>query len=81
MMELSSGADWSHTRSAPRTHTDMEQLGFYVCINNLEEELIRAVGTAGVDALCDSQGDLRSFRSFQSQPAWRGPIPTHPGEV
>jgi hypothetical protein len=56
---------------SPRTRTDMEQLGFYVCVNDLEDELIRAVGTAGVEALFDSQGDLRSFRSFQSQPAWR----------
>jgi hypothetical protein len=56
---------------SPRTRTDMERLGFYVCVNDLEDELIRAVGTAGVEALFDSQGDLRSFRSFQSQPAWR----------
>lgn len=56
---------------SPRTRTEMEQLGFFVCVNDLEDELIRAVGTAGVEALFDSQGDLRSFRSFQSQPAWR----------
>jgi hypothetical protein len=60
---------------SPRTRTDMEHLGFYVCVNDLEDELIRAVGTAGVEALFDSQGDLRSFRSFQSQPAWRGQEP------
>src|SRR5215470_17708057 len=56
----------------PRTRADMEHLGFYVCVNDLEDELIRAVGTAGVEALLDSQGDLGSFRSLQSQPAWRG---------
>jgi hypothetical protein len=60
---------------SPRTRTDMEHLGFYVCVNDLEEELIRAVGTAGVEALFDSQSDLRSFRSFQKQPAWRGQQP------
>jgi hypothetical protein len=60
---------------SPRTRADMEHLGFYVCVNDLEDELIRAVGTAGVEALFDSQGDLRSFRSFQSQPAWRGREP------
>jgi len=60
---------------APRTRTDMEQLGFYVCVDDLEDELIRAVGTAGVEALFDSQGDLGSFRSLQSQPAWRGREP------
>jgi hypothetical protein len=62
---------------SPRTRTDMEDLGFYVCVNDLEEELIRAVGTAGVESLLAARGDLRSFRSFQSQPAWRGrePVP------
>ncbi len=60
---------------SPRTRKDMEQLGFYVCVSDREEELIRAVGTAGVEALFDSQGDLRSFRTFQSQPAWRGREP------
>jgi len=47
----------------------------YVCVKDLEEELIRALGVAGVEALLDSRGDLRSFRSFQKQPAWRGQEP------
>jgi hypothetical protein len=68
------GLDVTHVGS-PRTRTDMEHLGFYVCVSDLEEELIRAVGTAGVEALFESQGDLRSFRSFQKQPAWRGQEP------
>jgi hypothetical protein len=68
------GLDVTHVGS-PRTRSDMEHLGFYVCVNDLEDELIRAVGTAGVEALFDSQGDLRSFRSFQGQPAWRGREP------
>ncbi|GIJ29126.1 hypothetical protein Vqi01_42880 [Micromonospora qiuiae] len=58
-----------------RTRTDMEHLGFYVCVNDLEEELIHALGTTEIEALLDSQGDLRSFRSFQGQPAWRGRKP------
>ncbi len=60
---------------SPRTRTDLERLGFYVCVDDLEDELIRAVGTAGVEALFDSQGDLGSFRSLQHQPAWRGREP------
>jgi hypothetical protein len=68
------GLDATHVGS-PRTRTDMEHLGFYVCVNDLEDELIRAVGTAEVEAVFDSQGDLRSFRSFQKQPAWRGQQP------
>jgi hypothetical protein len=60
---------------SPRTRADMERLGFYVCVDDLEDELIRAVGTAGVEALFESQGDLGSFRSLQGQPAWRGREP------
>lgn len=60
---------------SPRTRTDMERLGFYVCVSDLEDELIRAVGTAEVETLFAAQGNLRSFRSFQSQPAWRGQQP------
>ena len=59
---------------SPRTRDDMERLGFYVCIEDLEDELIRAVGAARVEALIDSQGDLGSFRSLQRQPHWRGQL-------
>lgn len=52
--------------------TQVEHLGLHVCVEDLEDELIRAVGTAGVEALFGSQGDLGSFRSMQNQPAWRG---------
>jgi hypothetical protein len=54
------------------TRLDMERLGFYVCVEDLEDELIRALGPAAVEAVVDSQGDLGSFRTFQKQPAWRG---------
>jgi hypothetical protein len=56
---------------SPQTRTDMERLGFFVCVDDLESELIRAVGPARVEALFDSQGDLGSFRSLQKQPTWR----------
>ena len=56
---------------SPRTRADMERLGFHVCVEDLEDELIRAVGAARVEALIDSQGDLGSFRSLQRQPPWR----------
>ena len=56
----------------PKTRADMERLGFYVCVQDLEDELISAVGAARVEALFDSQGDLGSFRTLQMQPGWRG---------
>jgi hypothetical protein len=59
---------------SPRTREDMERLGFYVCVEDLEDELIRAVGAAGAVALIDAQGDLGSFRSLQRQPQWRGQL-------
>jgi hypothetical protein len=57
---------------SPATRADLERLGFYVCVTDLEDELIRAVGVVEVEALFDAQGDLGSFRSLQSQVAWRG---------
>lgn len=57
---------------APSTRAEMERLGFYVCVVDLEDELIRAVGVSRVEALFEAHGDLGSFRSLQSQVAWRG---------
>jgi hypothetical protein len=53
----------------------MERLGFCVCIADLEDELIRALGAAAVERVLDARGDLASFRSFQTQPPWRGRTP------
>jgi hypothetical protein len=50
---------------------DMEALGFYVCVADLEDELIRCLGAAGVEQVVEAQGELGSFRTFQQQPAWR----------
>jgi hypothetical protein len=50
----------------------MEQLGFFVCDADLEDELIRSLGAAAVERVIDAQGELGSFRTFQKQPAWRG---------
>jgi hypothetical protein len=60
---------------SPGTRAGMEELGFYVCVEDLEDEMIRAIGTARVEELVDSQGDLGSFRSLQRQPEWRGQPP------
>jgi len=54
------------------TRVDLERLGFHVCVEDLEDELIRAVGPGPVEGVLDSQGDLGSFRTLQKQPAWRG---------
>jgi hypothetical protein len=54
------------------TRLEMEALGFYVCVADLEDELIGALGAAAVERIVEAQGDLRSFRTFQHQPAQRG---------
>ena len=43
----------------------MAALGFQVCVADLEEELIRALGTTAVERVVEEAGDLRSFRLFQ----------------
>jgi hypothetical protein len=50
----------------------MEALGFFVCVADLEDELIRALGTAAVQEIIEVQGELGSFHIFQKQPAQRG---------
>jgi len=50
----------------------MERLGFYVCVEDLEDELIRALGPAAVEGVLSDLGDLAPFRTFQKQPEWQG---------
>lgn len=50
----------------------MERIGFFVCRADLEDELIRSLGVAGVEAVIEDQGELGSFRTMQRQPAQRG---------
>jgi hypothetical protein len=52
------------------TRSDMEQLGFYTCDADLEDELIRALGVDTVLEVLATQGDLGRFRIFQRQPEW-----------
>jgi OLD-like protein len=54
------------------TRADMERLGFYVCVADLEDELIRALGAARVEHVVEAHGDLGPFRTLQKQPAWKG---------
>jgi hypothetical protein len=50
---------------------EMEALGFYVCVADLEDELIRCLGADAVEQVVEAQGELGAFRTFQRQPAWR----------
>jgi hypothetical protein len=57
---------------APGSRAELERLGFFVCVEDLEDELIRAAGPARVTEAFAAHGDLGAFRTIQRQPAWRG---------
>ena len=50
----------------------LERLGFFVCVADLEDELIRSLGVASVEQVIEGQGELGSLRTLQKQPAHRG---------
>ena len=54
------------------TQDGREALGFFACVEDLEDELIRSLGTARVERIVEKQGQLRSFRKAQYQPHHRG---------
>jgi len=47
-------------------------LGFFVCVEDLEDELIRSLGPAVVATIIESQGERRAFETFVKQPAQQG---------
>ena len=47
------------------------RLGFFVCVADLEDELIRSLGVRRVEELIEAQGELGPFRTFTRQPAQR----------
>lgn len=51
---------------------DLARRGFFVCDRDLEDELIRALGHGGTQRVVEAEGELRSLRRFQDQPAQRG---------
>ncbi len=53
------------------TATAVEPLGFFTCDADLEDELIRSLGTGGVVRVIAELGELDSFHRFQKQPVPR----------
>jgi hypothetical protein len=49
----------------------MAELGFRVCVVDLEDELIRALGPDAVEDVIATQGELPALRTFARQPAQR----------
>jgi Overcoming lysogenization defect protein-like, TOPRIM domain len=48
-----------------------ERIGLFVCVRDLEDELVRGLGVAATEALLDAHGKLGAFRTYQKQPAHR----------
>jgi hypothetical protein len=65
------GLAWAEL-GAGMTRADIRPPGFYVCVADLEDELIRALGAELVQQVVDAQGELRLLRMLQRQPAQRG---------
>ena len=71
-------ADERHVRRAltraaipVAAHESLESAGFFACVADLEDELIRALGAEGVERVLEAQGELTSFRRFQAMPQHR----------
>jgi hypothetical protein len=46
---------------------ELEANGFFVCVRDLEDELIRALGHERVEQVAEAAGELRAFRTLQRQ--------------
>jgi hypothetical protein len=57
---------------AELTLPEVEALGFFACEADLEDELIRALGSTAVLHVLAATHELESFRRFQNQPNQRG---------
>jgi Overcoming lysogenization defect protein-like, TOPRIM domain len=77
---LCDAAEESHFRRALEragfgsnlARAEMEALGFFVCNEDLEDELTRSLGAVVVEEVIEAQGELESFRTFQKQLEKRG---------
>lgn len=50
----------------------LDDLGFFGCVADLEDELIRALGLDAAEAIIDEAGETRSLRLLAGMPAQRG---------
>lgn len=54
------------------SRSELADRRFFVCDDDLEDELIRALGVAAVEQILGQHGDLASFRILQRQPDQQG---------
>ena len=76
------GDEWHVRRALARAeipHSNggsIKASGFFACVADLEDELIRALGVRNVERVVEEQSELESFRRFQAMPQHRD-SPTH----
>lgn len=54
-----------------RDASDLPSAGFFVCVADLEDELLRALGTRRVLGVLDRMGLRGKLEALAQQPAWR----------
>jgi hypothetical protein len=52
--------------------SQLEGVGFFACIADLEDELIRAASETNLSGLIELEGDAQPWRTFRNQHAWHG---------
>jgi len=51
------------------SRAEMESIGFFVCEEDLEDELIRSLGVERVLEIIAAEREMQAFRTYQKQPA------------
>ncbi len=70
-VEIGGLYDAAEERFFSRGLRGVDQTGFFVCVENLEDELIRALGVDRVLEVIEGQGEADKFATFQNQPFQR----------
>jgi hypothetical protein len=52
--------------------TSMSSAGFFVCVKDLEQEFVRAIGLTATQSLIANEGQSPAFSAFQKQQAHSG---------
>jgi hypothetical protein len=50
----------------------LEGIGFFACVTDLEDELIRAAGETHLSRLIELENDAAPWHTFRKQQAWQG---------
>ncbi|MFE7582460.1 TOPRIM nucleotidyl transferase/hydrolase domain-containing protein [Streptomyces gardneri] len=61
-----------YDRGLTRARARASERDVFVCAADLEDELIRALGTERVEEIVETEGDLRPWQTFLHQPAQQG---------